>query len=117
MKTYECKLCSFCSHLKGDYTRHLRSKKHEKNVKLTNKYHSHTNNYQLHKCKYCQKDFKHASGLSRHVNYYCKKNKDEDLKELVRLLNEQMQEVKDKLAIVRSNEKLQKDRNYQQNFK
>ena len=38
-------------------------------------------------CKYCDKTFHWPSGLSRHIKYYCKHNKDEDLKELVRLLN------------------------------
>ena len=38
-------------------------------------------------CKYCQKEYKHKSSLSKHIKYTCTKNKDEDLKELVRLLN------------------------------
>lgn len=39
-------------------------------------------------CKYCQKSFKYKQGMYRHIKYTCKKNKDEDLIELVRLLNE-----------------------------
>ena len=46
------------------------------------------NTPKIFQCKYCDKNFKHHSSLSKHVKYTCKKNKDEDLKELARLLNE-----------------------------
>jgi hypothetical protein len=46
-------------------------------------------------CKYCDKVFKHQSSLSKHIKYSCKHNKDEDLKELARLLNETIKD-KDK---------------------
>ena len=49
------------------------------------------NKIEKHICKYCQKEFKHRSGMSKHIKYVCKKNEDEDLKELIRLLNEQNQ--------------------------
>ena len=42
-------------------------------------------------CKYCEKEYKHKSSLSKHIKYSCTKNKDEDLKELVRLLNLKME--------------------------
>jgi hypothetical protein len=42
-------------------------------------------------CKYCEQQFKHSSSLSKHIKYRCMKNKDEDLKELVRLMNLQLE--------------------------
>jgi hypothetical protein len=42
-------------------------------------------------CKYCGQQFKHKSSLSKHIKYTCMKNKDEDLKELVRLMNLQLE--------------------------
>ena len=46
-------------------------------------------------CKYCEKRFTTKQGMYRHIKYYCKKNDDEDLKELVRLLNEQNKQLKE----------------------
>jgi len=39
-------------------------------------------------CKYCHKNFTTKQAMYRHIKYTCKKNNDEDLKELARLLNE-----------------------------
>jgi len=47
-----------------------------------------------HKCKYCEQCYRHKSSLSKHIKYSCTKNKDEDLKELVRLMNIQMEQQK-----------------------
>ena len=41
-----------------------------------------------YRCKYCDKTYKYRSGLSKHIKYTCKNNKDEDFQELARLLNE-----------------------------
>jgi hypothetical protein len=50
-------------------------------------------------CKYCSQKYKYKQSLSKHVKYSCTKNKDEDLKELVRLLNNKLEnqdkEIKD----------------------
>jgi len=45
-------------------------------------------------CKYCDQCYKHKSSLSKHIKYSCMKNKTEDLTELVRLLNLQMEQQK-----------------------
>jgi len=57
-------------------------------------------------CKYCQKEYKHKSSLSKHIKYTCTKNKDEDLKELVRLMNLKMEDMKKELQS--ENKELQK---------
>jgi hypothetical protein len=76
--SYFCKKCNYTTSLKFNYTRHLTSEIHTtKENKL--------------KCKYCEKEYKHKSSLSKHIKYSCTKNKDEDLKELVRLMNLQLE--------------------------
>ncbi len=86
MKKYNCLSCDYHTNLKGDYTRHLQTKKHGNVIQ------SYPNNnspsIKQHECKYCGKVYKYRSGLSKHIKYTCKKNKDEDFQELARLLNE-----------------------------
>jgi len=41
-------------------------------------------------CKYCGQIYKHKQSVAKHIKYSCTKNKDEDLKELVRLMNLQL---------------------------
>ena len=50
------------------------------------------------KCKYCEQCYKHRSSLSKHIKYSCTKNKDEDLKELVRLMNVQLEQQKNEIV-------------------
>ena len=100
MSTYDCKCCNFSTKLKSNYTRHLKTKKHGNVIqsypKLSKCYpnviQSYPNNELVsekqHRCKYCDKTYKYRSGLSKHIKYTCKKNKDEDFQELARLLNE-----------------------------
>ena len=57
-------------------------------------------------CKYCQKEYKHKSSLSKHIKYTCTKKKDEDLKELVRLMNLKMEDMRKELQS--ENKELQK---------
>jgi len=54
-------------------------------------------------CKYCEQSFKFRQSMYRHIKYSCTKNKDEDLKELVRLLNLQVQEQKNKIEVQNKN--------------
>ena len=108
---YECLTCCYVTDRKSNYLNHLNSNKHKRLLEISPKLaeispklaeispklskikqnHSITqNNMDMIICKYCNKEFKHKSSLSKHVKYTCKKNDDEDLKELVRLLNEQI---------------------------
>jgi hypothetical protein len=45
-------------------------------------------------CKYCEQKFKFKQSMYRHIKYTCTKNKTEDLTELVRLLNLQLEQQK-----------------------
>lgn len=86
MVLYECKTCNFLSTLKPNYESHLKTKKHITFIK---------NSSPVIECKYCSQPFKHKSSMYKHIKYTCKKNKDEDVKELVRLMNLQLEQ-KDK---------------------
>jgi len=114
---YYCECCNFRSKLKTDFKRHLKTKKHLSmypnvskmypNVSkmypnVSKMYPSEKPPENTFKCKYCEKTFKYSQGLSKHIKYSCKKNDDEGLKELVRLLNEKNEN------LFKENEKLQK---------
>ena len=114
---YYCECCNFRSKLKTDFKRHLKTKKHLSmypnvskmypNVSkmypnVSKMYPSEKPTENTFKCKYCEKTFKYSQGLSKHIKYSCKKNEDEGLKELVRLLNEKNEN------LFKENEKLQK---------
>ena len=45
-------------------------------------------------CKYCGQQYKHKQSVTKHIKYSCTKNKTEDLTELVRLLNLQLEQQK-----------------------
>ncbi len=106
MNKYNCYLCGFKTDDKTKYSRHLVTKKHLKNhlkmypkciqmypnVSILSKDTTITN-YKPFQCKYCDKSYKYSQGLSKHIKYNCKKNKDEDFKELARLLNENTKKI------------------------
>uniref|UniRef100_A0A6C0KJ31 C2H2-type domain-containing protein n=1 Tax=viral metagenome TaxID=1070528 RepID=A0A6C0KJ31_9ZZZZ len=119
MEKYYCECCNYSTNHKTKFNRHLGTKKHEKSSQSHHKVTTKspflvpkvtTKSPQSHHkvtifdpktahsefvCKYCQKTFKFKQGMYRHIKLYCKKSEDEDLKELVRLMNEQLKE-KDK---------------------
>jgi hypothetical protein len=71
-KKYNCCPCSFASNNLNDFNRHNSTTKHERTINaifgLTKK--TPTN----HKCKFCDKKYKHCSSLSKHSKN-CKKQK------------------------------------------
>tara|TARA_Y100000768_G_scaffold208040_1_gene156692 strand:+ start:222 stop:1094 length:873 start_codon:yes stop_codon:yes gene_type:complete len=104
MNKYYCKCCDYNAKVKSSYDKHLKTKKHKikrqnvsqmlgdvspmlGEISLNSK-----NDKKPLKCDYCGKIFKHRSSRSKHIKYTCKKNKDEDLKELARLLNEKIKD-------------------------
>ena len=117
MPHYSCELCNFSTPLKGNYTVHLSSQKHTRAIEMdaalkqleqqkSNK-NEHVDNIPTTKviekeepefaCKYCDKRFTFRQSMNRHIKYTCTKNKDEDLKELVRLMNIQIEQQKNEL--------------------
>ena len=95
MVKYICECCKFETTLKPNYERHIQTKKHKKS---SQSHHLVTPKSPLvtpkspFSCKYCDAQFKYKQGMYRHIKYTCKESKDEDLKELVKLMNEQLQE-------------------------
>ena len=100
MPEYTCECCCFTTHIKTHYKKHLETQKHKKYKKSHQKvikkspfsHHLVTNFNEpispSFQCQYCSKVFKYKQGMYRHIKYTCKKNKDEDLQEFTRLLNE-----------------------------
>ena len=80
---YVCKGCDYTTTYPANYKKHLETKKHKALVDAP------------HVCKYCDKEFKFRQSMYRHIKYTCKKNKDEDIKELVRLLNKERDDRKE----------------------
>ena len=101
MPTYECKCCNFLTRLKSNYSNHLKTNKHignsqpKVNPKSTfveiSQPKVNPESTSLFSCKYCEQKFKFKQSMYRHIKYSCTKNKTEDLTELVRLLNLQLQ--------------------------
>jgi len=119
MSTYTCKCCNFSTKLRSNYERHLTTKKHQNvskmypNVSLmypnVSKKEYKNDVSHGYPCKYCGKVFKYHSGVSKHIKYVCKKNNDEDIRELVRLLNEQNKQYEEEMEIMKTqNQKMVK---------
>ena len=90
---FSCKCCNYYTNLKSNLAKHLQTQKHfilQKSLKSQEKVNIEStisNEKVIISCKYCSKVFKHKQSMYHHIKYSCTKNKDEDLKELVRLLN------------------------------
>lgn len=108
MTVYTCECCNFTTNNKTKYKRHLDTKKHQYMFKSYEKTKSEE---EERTCKYCMKCFKYKQGLYRHMKYYCKKNDDEDLKELVRLMNEQLAQKSKELEEEKNKYFKEKERN------
>lgn len=80
--TFDCKCCKYKTIYKTNFDKHLLTKKHKTNCAIVDD--------KPFTCKYCSQKYKYKQSLSKHVKYSCTKNKDEDLKELVRLLNNKL---------------------------
>lgn len=90
MDCYNCEFCNYETVNKSNYNKHLLTAKHKKMELKPRKNHEKQRIMDC-VCKYCDKTFKHKNSMYHHIKYTCKQNKDEDLKELVRLMNLQLQ--------------------------
>ena len=77
---YVCEGCHYTTTYQTNYNKHLESKKH-KELKTD-----------PFVCKCCDKGFSFKQSMYRHMKYTCKK-KDEDLKEQVRLLTKDQEDL------------------------
>ena len=94
MNKYYCECCNYDAKVKSSYDKHLKTNKHKKmstkvspmlgeiSPMLAEVSQKSTICKNIISCDYCGKIFKHRSSRSKHIKYTCKKNKDEDLKEL-----------------------------------
>jgi len=111
---YKCLCCDYSTTIKANYAKHLGSKKHNfissktetdnPKTTLANPKTTQTNPTTLNisndfTCKYCDQKFKFRQSMNRHIKYTCNKNKDEDLKELVRLMNVQLEQQKQEIYL------------------
>jgi hypothetical protein len=99
--SFECKCCKYKTIYKTNFDKHLLTKKHKTNSAIVDD--------KPFTCKYCSQKYKYKQSLSKHVKYSCTKNKDEDLKELVRLLNNKLEnqdkELKDQSKQIENKDK------------
>ena len=98
MLLYNCDVCDYHTNLKTNLTRHLSSKKHEKNMKksITNDSLIHENDHNDHKmttndhkmttndhcffeCDYCSNKFSTKAHKRRHELHYCVKANEKEL--------------------------------------
>ena len=110
---YQCECCKYSTSKRFNYEKHLVSKKHimvEENGRRQQVVIPESPQKQPvvipetpqvaekvaspFTCKYCEQKFKFKQSMYRHIKYTCTKNKDEDLRELVRLMNIQMEQQK-----------------------
>ena len=70
-KKYNCKFCNYSTKLKGNFKRHLTTKKHKKNTNNTKK---ECINTHIYTCEYCSKEYIYPKSLHRHKKE-CVKNK------------------------------------------
>lgn len=99
MPIYHCKCCKYSTHIRTHYNKHLTTKKHKTVLKIENSNKVEMANEVLdpleasHSCPYCSRMFTTKQAMYRHIKYTCKKNNDEDFKELARLLNEKDKQI------------------------
>ena len=106
---FTCECCNYSTDVKVNFNKHINSKKHKlvesksvvspgkskvspepvQSIPIVNSVEN-----ENFSCKYCGQKYKHKQSVTKHIKYSCTKNKTEDLTELVRLLNLQLEQQK-----------------------
>ena len=106
---FHCAICYFVSDRKSNYDKHMKSKRHIlKNISATKIAEVRPPEVEVsqpiqamappHKCKYCEQCYSHRSSLSKHIKYSCNKNTNRnDIKEVVRVLSNRIDQQENKL--------------------
>jgi len=133
MPLYSCKICIFETKNKYDYSRHLKTKKHQERQNIrkengnnnvienvmntdehkmnTNEHKMNTNEHTFFECQYCNMIFNTKAIMRRHQNYYCKEIEEINPKIAIKRLKRKME--KDKIKMRKRFEK-EKDKLYNQ---
>ena len=104
--SFECKQCAFITSNKKDYMRHLSTAKHKK---ITDGNDFTPKKPLTHICEHCNKEFKYASGLSRHIKKCTLKQ--EPTQESIEETNDKLPEVPSMsmfMELLKQNHELQK---------
>ena len=105
---YYCECCNYDAKIKGNYDKHLKTKKHlestfsQQRVNKKSTFSQQKVNILFFNCKYCAKQFTTKQSMYRHIKYTCKQNDDEDMRELVKLMNEKIDEQNKKIQDMQS---------------
>jgi len=106
---FNCECCNYSTEDRSNFNKHINSKKHKlvesksvvspgkskvspeivQSIPIVNSIEN-----EMFSCKYCGQKYKHKQSVTKHIKYSCTKNKTEDLTELVRLLNLQLEQQK-----------------------
>jgi len=109
MKRYLCSHCNYNTFNKSNFNKHLKTKKHFKNLKVCSNvpldplstFEMTTNDHKMtineHSCEYCNKTFSTKAHRRRHELHYCKK-KNNNVSEELRLMHIKYKE-KEKMLI------------------
>ena len=136
MVLYLCECCNFSSNFKGDYNRHLKTKKHLDNIEnslipmvmTTNDHKMTTNDHKMttknlkYSCDFCDSSFSTKPHKRRHEIHFCKENnsiiksKINTLEKEKKKLEKEIGKLIDKVGNTTINH-IQSNQNNQQNIK
>jgi uncharacterized C2H2 Zn-finger protein len=114
---FECVYCDYATNIKGNFSRHLKTSKHQKLALVSPKLalvspklaFLDKNDKLTLRCKFCDKIFKHKSSLSRHIKLNCSKKQNMQTELIVKDMKNEIVELTNKNEkLAKMNEKLKK---------